>query len=152
MHRLGHEAPALKQKFEAMPPALRRRKLIDAAYAASRQIHGLEPAFLQLLKDAATSGTLPPELASRAREDAESADARYLTLREQGEPEETWMNWFARARLATAVTQLLSDETWQEAAYELCFTQEDTHTAISSLWTWTELTPRGYRGETTDIQ
>jgi hypothetical protein len=133
MHMLDHEVPGLATKIEALPLEQRRRRLVRAAFAASRNIQDLEPPIQEILELAIRNNELLPERIAEAKAFAESADTRYFTEQEGGAAKGIWRNWFAKARLATAIANLFAGTSWQDAAdaaYELCFTSDDKDAVV----------------------
>ena len=134
MNTLDHESPGLTDQLRRLSLEQRRQALTKAAIASSRQISNLEPQIRRLLESAARDNALSVEQIAEATAYAEEADDRYFQLQEQGAAEAIWKTWFAKSRLATGIINLFGGMSWQDAAdaaYELCFTQDNKPAAIA---------------------
>ncbi len=134
MHLLEYESPGLAVRIEALTPANRREAIAKAASALGEHLTDLEPRILQLLDVVGRDNSLSTEQVAEAKAYADDADARYFALEEQGGDEFVRRNWFAKARLATAIANGFGGASWQDAAdalYELCFTLDDKAAAIA---------------------
>jgi hypothetical protein len=133
---LNQEAPELSDRLRRLSLEQQRRALVGAMIAASQHVENLEQQLVVLLEVARRDNALSPQQIADASEYAEFADDRYLTLKENGAPTYAWMNWFAKARLATAIRSLFRGTSWEEAAdaaYELCFVLADKSAAVDLL-------------------
>lgn len=128
MNILDQEAPGLSSQLCALSLERWRHVAAKACESVSQSIDGLEPSFKALLSSAVEKNKLSPEQIAEARMYAKAADDRYFTFKEDGASQVVWRNWFAKARLATALADAFSGATSDKAAdamYELCFVEED---------------------------
>jgi hypothetical protein len=128
MNILDQDVPGLSERLERLLPEQWRPVLVSACQIASRSITDLEPEFKQLLATSAATHSLSAEEVARVRAYAEVSDERYFDAQEAGEEECIWLNWFAKARLATAVANAFgSDEsdTAENAFYEVLHSIND---------------------------
>src|SRR5580658_2052870 len=125
---LDQEAPGLSQQLRELSSDQRRLVIVKACRSVSRSIKSLEAAFEVLLSAAAANNALSPAQIAEVRDYADAADERYFELEEQGADSGVWREWFAKARLATALADAFDGTSWEAAAdavYELCFVEED---------------------------
>lgn len=133
MSILDQEAPGLSSQLRSLSLEQWRHVVAKACERVSHSIEGLEPSFHALLRSAIDDNALSPEQVAEARTYAEVADDRYFTLQEQNAAQATWRNWFAKARLATALADAFSGTSSDKAAdavYELCFVEEDKSAVV----------------------
>jgi hypothetical protein len=136
MNMLDQVIPGLTNTLRTLPLEQWRHVVAKASESLSRSIDGLEPAVRAWLASAVAQNALSAEQVAEARAYAEAADDRYFTLQEQGADQLEWRNWFAKARLATALADAFGGTQWDNAAdalYELCFVDEDKSAAIALI-------------------
>ena len=95
---------------------------LDCARLAQRAVRDLEPELQRLVTMGIQNQQLFQAQIALARSLAESADQKYFDLQEKGVAENIWMNWFGKARFATAIATGFGEETPDAAAdaiYEL---------------------------------
>lgn len=136
MNMLDCEAPGLCRMLQALPAEKRRRALARVALAVSQRIRELEPRAIEILSHAIKENSLPSQMMTEMKAYAEAADEHYFIEKERGTARAIWSNWFAKARLATALLNLFGANSWESAAdagYELCFTSDDKEFSVSVL-------------------
>ena len=133
MSILEQTAPGLSDQLRRLSAEQRRRVFIKTGETLSHSIDSLEPSIQTLLKTGLDCTASFNRQLAQLNDYAEEADKRYLTLKEEGVDKSVWRNWFAKARLATALISVFSNDGWEsaaDAAYELCFIEEDNSRAI----------------------
>ena len=136
MSLLEQTAPGLPGKLRSLPPPQRRRVLVKACMELGRSLPDLDPSIEALIQSGLESLNLSSQQVAQFGDYAEAADERYFELREQGADEAIWKNWFAKARLATALAGIFAGdelEAAENAAYELCFVEDNNARAIGLI-------------------
>ena len=115
-------------------PLEKRRQLVGfACQAATASMRNLDPATSGLLRLARAQGFLSAPDLRVATNMAEAADNEYLSLLSEEKPQEAWIDLFSKARLLTALTEGLGDESSDNAAsaiYEVCKSVDDENEIV----------------------
>jgi len=133
MNIFDQKIPGISNQFRDLPLEKRRAVTAKACELVSRSIDDLEPALHELLKSAVHKNMLSHQQVEDALRYAAAADKQYFRLKEQGADKFTWRNWFAKARLATALADGFGSTTSDKAVaaiYELCFVEEDESAVV----------------------
>ncbi len=142
---LDQEAPGLSGQLGSLSVEQWRSVIAKVCQSVSPSITELEPSFQSLLKSAVDNNSLSPEQIAEVRAYADLTDDRYLTSKDEGVAEPIWRNWFAKARLATALADAFSSTSSDkaaDAAYELCFVEEDKSGVINLIRSQTDAIKR----------
>lgn len=122
MHPLDTVEPGLTEKLKSLSIGEQRQLFGMVAEAASRFVHDIEPELAQIVSACGQGKALERSQVEEVRRVAKWADERYFELKQRGVDESVWMNWFGKARLATALgnasSQCSGDEL-ADAFYEL---------------------------------
>jgi hypothetical protein len=134
MNMLDQTAPGLSEQLRHLSPEQWRRIVAKVCEMVSQSITDLEPIVRTSLGAAVEKNWLSSDQIKGLRNYAENADKKYFTLQEEGVEQTVWRSWFAKARLATALADVFSNEQWEtvaDAVYELCFIDEDNSRVIN---------------------
>jgi hypothetical protein len=132
-HIVENDAPGLSEKIRGLSVDQRRRALARACRAMAKQIPNLEPAISTLIEAAVNDNALSPQQVAQARTYAEMADERDSAEEDERGGEQVANNWFANARVATALENAFGGTKWTDAAdaaYELCCALDDQRAAV----------------------
>lgn len=131
---LDQTVPGLSDQLRLLSIQQQRRVVAQVCDLVGQSITGLEEVVRNTLTVAVERNTLSSSEIVLLRDYAANADKRYFTLQEEGVEQAIWWSWFAKARLATALADVFSNEeleTVTNAVYELCFIEPDNSRIIS---------------------
>ena len=135
---LAQRAPGLSEQLRTLSSEQRQRVVAKVCQAVSRSVDQLEPRLAELIRLAVERNGLSPGQVEELRQYAENADKRYFTLQQEGVDKSVWRNWFAKARLATALADGFGSEDWEataRAVYETLFVEDTEEPAINVVRT-----------------
>jgi hypothetical protein len=122
MHVLDTVEPGLTEKLKSLSLEKQRQLFGIVAEVASRFVQDIEPELAQIVSACSQGKELEKSQIEAVRLSAKWADERYFDLKLRGVDESVWLNWFGKARLATALSSASSGSSWNsfaDALYEL---------------------------------
>ena len=136
MHILDQESPGLADDLSSLSLEKRRHILAKACQIGVTSIGEVGFELNRLLTNILAHNSLSDLEITMAQSLAESADQRYLTLRDQEAPESVWLPWFKKARLFSAISNGYGGDEWTDTAdavYEISKIVGDPAPLLSAI-------------------